>query len=85
MARLIGEDNNVLIVRYERTLQEGRGDSVVDTSSCSQSRYLGSPDKLFVRYRQSHAQDINYSFTTMRLSTRYAIFDTDSYDSRQDV
>ncbi|MER2996488.1 hypothetical protein [Pontibacter populi] len=61
--RMIGEDNNALIVRYERTLQQRRGYSAVDTSSRSQSRYLGSPDKLFVRYRNSVAQDYSMGIT----------------------
>ncbi|NDK55163.1 helix-hairpin-helix domain-containing protein [Pontibacter fetidus] len=61
--RMIGEDNNALILRYERTLQERHGYSSVDSSSRSQSRYLGSPDKLYLRYRNSVAQDYSFGIT----------------------
>ncbi|WP_161890231.1 ComEA family DNA-binding protein [Pontibacter russatus] len=58
--RMIGEDNNALILRYERTLQQRRGYMPLDTSSRATTRYLGSPEKLYMRYRISHARD--YSF-----------------------
>ncbi len=61
--RLVGEDNNALIFRYERTLQQRRGYTSIDTSSRSQTRYLGSPDKLFVRYRKSIAHDYSLGIT----------------------
>lgn len=61
--RVVGEDNNALILRYERTLQQRTGYTPLDTSSRSTSRYLGSPDKLYLRYRISHARDYSFGFT----------------------
>ncbi|MCX2739618.1 ComEA family DNA-binding protein [Pontibacter anaerobius] len=61
--RMIGEDNNALILRYERTLQQRRGYTSVDTSSRATTRYLGSPYKLFMRYRTSHARDYSFGIT----------------------
>jgi hypothetical protein len=61
--RVIGEDNNALVLRYERTLQQRRGYMPLDTASRSRSRYLGSPDKLFLRYRVSHARDYSFGIT----------------------
>ncbi|WP_266202900.1 ComEA family DNA-binding protein [Pontibacter kalidii] len=61
--RMVGEDNNALILRYERTLQERRGYTSVDTSSRSTTRYLGSPEKLYLRYRISHARDYSFGIT----------------------
>jgi hypothetical protein len=61
--RMIGEDNNALILRYERTLQQRQGYTSADTSSRSQTRYLGSPDKLYLRYRNSVAQDYSFGIT----------------------
>ncbi len=61
--RMVGEDNNALILRYERTLQQRRGYMPVDTSSRSTTRYLGSPEKLFLRYRTSHARDYSFGLT----------------------
>ncbi|WP_299819551.1 hypothetical protein [uncultured Pontibacter sp.] len=61
--RVIGEDNNALILRYERTLQDRRGYMPVDSNSRSSSRYLGSPDKLYMRYRVSHTRDYSLGIT----------------------
>ncbi|MFD2514570.1 hypothetical protein ACFSRY_11895 [Pontibacter locisalis] len=61
--RMIGEDNNALILRYERTLQMRRGYTPVDTNSRSTSRYLGSPEKLYLRYRTSHTRDYSFGVT----------------------
>ena len=61
--RVIGEDNNALILRYERTLQQRRGYMPLDTNSRSSSRYLGSPDKLYMRYRVSHTRDYSFGIT----------------------
>ncbi|WP_162053768.1 ComEA family DNA-binding protein [Pontibacter pamirensis] len=61
--RVIGEDNNALTLRYERTLQQRRGYSPVDTSSRSTTRYLGSPNKLLLRYRVGHARDYSFGIT----------------------
>ncbi len=61
--RVVGEDNNALILRYERTLQQRRGYTSADTTRSNSSRYLGSPDKLYLRYRISHARDYSFGFT----------------------
>ncbi|MBF9252031.1 hypothetical protein I2I11_01865 [Pontibacter sp. 172403-2] len=61
--RMAGEDNNALILRYERTLQQQRGYTPVAPDSRATSRYLGSPDKLYLRYRISHARDYSFGFT----------------------
>ncbi len=61
--RMIGEDNNALILRHERTLQQRRGYTLPDTSSRSSTRYLGSPDKLYMRFRSSHIQDYSFGIT----------------------
>ncbi|WP_187263173.1 helix-hairpin-helix domain-containing protein [Pontibacter beigongshangensis] len=61
--RIVGEDNNALIMRYDRTLQQRRGYSPLDSTSRSTTRYLGSPDKLLLRYRVSHTRDYSLGFT----------------------
>ncbi|WP_244554765.1 helix-hairpin-helix domain-containing protein [Pontibacter indicus] len=61
--RIVGEDNNALLLRYERTLQQRRGYTSVDTTSRSTTRYLGSPDKVLMRYRVSHTRDYSLGFT----------------------
>ncbi|OUJ73123.1 helix-hairpin-helix domain-containing protein [Hymenobacter crusticola] len=62
--RLLRQDNNALFVRYERVLQQRKGYTAPDTTSRGlTSRYLGSPDKLLVRYRVSQAHDFSFGVT----------------------
>jgi len=61
--RVIGADNHALILRYERTLQQRRGYTAADTGARVASRYLGSPEKLLLRYRVSHPGDFSFGLT----------------------
>ncbi|QJX47510.1 hypothetical protein HMJ29_11395 [Hymenobacter taeanensis] len=63
--RIQQEENNALFVRYERGLQTRRGYTTPDTVRGGQlaTRYLGSPDKLLVRYRVSRARDFSLGLT----------------------
>ncbi|TGD83043.1 helix-hairpin-helix domain-containing protein [Hymenobacter wooponensis] len=63
--RIRQEENNALFLRYERGLQQRRGYAAPDTVSGGRpaTRYLGSPDKLLVRYRVSRARDFSLGFT----------------------
>jgi len=62
--RMWQEDNNSLFVRYERGLQSRKGYTAPDTTSRGlTSRYLGSPDKLLVRYRVSRPHDFSFGVT----------------------
>jgi hypothetical protein len=59
LKRLLSEENNYFILRYERTLEEKGNQS----SSDSSSRYLGSPDKLYSRFRVNRLGDYSLGFT----------------------
>jgi len=61
----IGENKNqALMLRYDRTLQRRKGYTPPDSiGSRLTSRYLGSPDRYILRYRNSHAQDFSVGFT----------------------
>ncbi|UOQ67151.1 helix-hairpin-helix domain-containing protein [Hymenobacter volaticus] len=63
--RVLKEDNNALFVRYERVLQDRKGYALapLDSLGHGPTRYLGSPDKLLVRYRVSHTKDFSFGFT----------------------
>jgi len=62
--RIKNEENNTLFVRYERVLEQRKGYAAADTfQGRLTSRYLGSPDKLLVRYRVSHAHDFSLGFS----------------------
>jgi len=53
--RLLSEGKHDLMIRYGRILQKQTGYTVTDTS---RSRYLGSPDRLFFRYRYHFGRDL---------------------------
>lgn len=55
--RILEEQNNYLIVRYERTLERKLGYHENDT------RYLGSSNKLYFRYRVAKSGDFSIGFT----------------------
>ncbi|MDF7810125.1 helix-hairpin-helix domain-containing protein [Hymenobacter sp. YC55] len=63
--RVLKEDNNALFVRYERVLQDRKGYALapLDSLGHGPTRYLGSPDKLLVRYRVSHTKDFSFGLT----------------------
>ncbi|SHJ10390.1 Helix-hairpin-helix motif-containing protein [Hymenobacter daecheongensis DSM 21074] len=63
--RIAREENNALFVRYERVVQQRQGYTPTDSTRSGglSSRYLGSPDKLMVRYRVSHARDFSLGLT----------------------
>jgi hypothetical protein len=61
--RIKNESNNALFMRYERVLQQRKGYAAADTFQGRPTlRYLGSPDKVLVRYRVSHAHDFSLGF-----------------------
>ena len=60
LRRIIEEKSNYLVFRHERTLEEKRG-YLPETDSSS--RYSGSPDKLYTRFRINHTGDFSFGFT----------------------
>ncbi|MBT9394001.1 helix-hairpin-helix domain-containing protein [Hymenobacter sp. NST-14] len=63
--RIRQEENNALFLRYERTVQGRPGYGPADTTRTGRpaTRYLGSPDKLLLRYRVSRSRDFSLGFT----------------------
>lgn len=60
LKRMLSEKNNYFIIRYDRTLEEKKGYRE-DTSPAS--RYMGSPDRLYARFRTSKPGDFSIGFT----------------------
>lgn len=60
LKRVIQEKNNYLILRYERTLEKKRG---YGESVDSASRYKGTPDKVYARFRTARSGDFSFGFT----------------------
>ena len=64
--RIVSEPNNSLIIRNTRVLEPQTGYSAAEPNSkgAIPSRYLGDPNRLFMRYRVSHSRDFSFGFTT---------------------
>jgi len=79
--RIRKEDNNYLIMRYERSLQTKRGyKSENDTTP---PRYSGDQGKYYMRFRTSHANDFSIGFTLEKDAGEQFIWDpsTNRYGS----
>ena len=77
--RVMEEENNYLLLRYTRRLEPQVGytvalpldttfvkdenDTLIDTLTSPPTRYRGSPDKLYARFRTSHKDDFSIGFT----------------------
>jgi hypothetical protein len=62
--RIAREDNNALYLRYERVLQQRQGYTPPTIyQGRLTTRYLGSADKLLIRYRVSHTKDFSVGFS----------------------
>ena len=61
--QLLQEGKHDLMIRYGRVLQKQRGYHIHDTA---RSRYLGSPDRVFVRYRYNFDQDFRIAVNTKK-------------------
>lgn len=75
--RILSERNNMFILRYDRTLEEKRGYSpaVPNESGIIPSRYIGSPDRIYSRFRVSHPKDFSLGFTMEKDAGEQFIFD----------
>jgi hypothetical protein len=66
--RIVSEENRFLILRLERDLEQRKGYTTLskaDTNTLGQplSRYLGNPNKYYLRFRTSHAKDFSIGMT----------------------
>ena len=62
--RIAKEDNNALFLRYERVLQQRQGYLPPTLYQGRPTiRYLGSADKMLIRYRVSHTKDFSVGFS----------------------
>ncbi len=75
--RIRTEENNYLLVRYDRTLQTKKGYLPPSIKSNGQetSHYKGSPNKLLMRYRVAHTRDFSLGFTLEQDAGEQFIFD----------
>ncbi len=60
LRRIVEEKSNYFVFRHERTLEDKKG-YLPETDSSA--RYIGSPDKLYSRFRINHTGDFSFGFT----------------------
>lgn len=70
LQRIASEKNNYLILRTERVLEGQEGYSRSDSS-----RYLGSPHKVYGRFRSSHSKDFSIGLTFEKDPGEQIVFD----------
>lgn len=58
--RILNENNNYLLLRFNRTLETKRG---YQTNTGSVNPYAGSPDRFYSRFRTARASDFSLGFT----------------------
>lgn len=58
--RIVGENNQYLVARYERVIEDR---PAYHPSSDSSQRYAGSPDRYYIRYRNARRNDFSIGFT----------------------
>ncbi len=60
LQRIVNEENTYLVARYERTAELKKG---YNKGIDSAQRFLGSPDKYYLRFRTSRSNDFSLGFT----------------------
>lgn len=64
LKRILSEKNNYLVIRTERILEEQKGFSPIgSTEADDATRFIGSPYKIYGRFRASHSKDFSLGFT----------------------
>lgn len=76
LQRILEEKNNYFISRYERVLEDRVG--YTPPENPDDTRYAGSPDKLYLRYRVSKPQDFSLGFTTEKDPGEALVWDGDT-------
>lgn len=77
--RVAREDNNALYLRYERVLQQRQGYTPPTLyQGQPTTRYLGSADKMLLRYRVSHTRDFSLGFALEKDAGEQLIWNPDN-------
>ncbi|MFL5762530.1 MAG: ComEA family DNA-binding protein [Bacteroidia bacterium] len=66
LKEMFGNGTNTVTFRYGRVIEEQTGFSAIDSASLyksQNSRYIGSPDKLYARYRFNYGTNVSWGIT----------------------
>ncbi|UII29962.1 helix-hairpin-helix domain-containing protein [Fulvivirga ulvae] len=72
LSRIWSEQDNYLLLRYQRTLEKQEGYIENDEGN---SRYAGSPDQLLLKFRVRHAHDFSLGLTAEKDAGEALTFD----------
>lgn len=67
LSNILKEGSSSLFIRYTRILEEQEGFSSISKEELDKNenaRYLGSPDKIFTRYRFNYANNVSFGLTS---------------------
>jgi len=75
--RMAATPNHYFLLRYGRILEEQKGYTAPDTNSRGElsSRYQGSPDRWYARYRISQTKDFSFGFTLEKDAGEQMVWD----------
>jgi len=78
--RIVSEENNYFILRYQQILEEQRGftSPTINSNGEQASRYVGDPSKYMGRFRVSHSKDFSLGFTFEKDAGEQFRWDRDS-------
>lgn len=66
LKEMFSNGQNALVLRYGRVLEKQAGFSIIDSAdlfNSPNSRYIGSPDKLYARYRFTYGNKVSWGIT----------------------
>ncbi len=64
--QLFNKGQNIVLMRYGQTLEKQKGFSPIDSAQLlksSNARYIGSPQKLYARYRFTYGNNVSWGIT----------------------
>lgn len=75
--RMLNEPQNALIIRWNRQLQqqEGYTPPTLNSQGEPSQRYLGDPNKLYMRYRINRNRDYSFGFTAEKDAGEQLVWD----------
>jgi hypothetical protein len=73
LKRIVTEENNYLMVRADRTIQNKRG---YRQTAGRERQYLGDPNRIYTRFRVSHTNDFSLGFTAEKDAGEQLIWDS---------
>lgn len=66
MKELLSQGDYMFLIRSQQILETAKGYSAVDTIANDTNRYLGSPQKIYARFRYNYGTKVSYGITAKK-------------------